>query len=87
MGDRGVNEQERAAFRAFVREHHPDRGGDPDAFVAGLARFASETPIPAPEDERRYDRPVEVVAPLSFPVRVGVALIRTWHRRRNHRVK
>lgn len=25
--------------RAFVREQHPDRGGDPAAFAAGLARF------------------------------------------------
>ncbi|ASO21921.1 hypothetical protein FHR81_005614 [Actinoalloteichus hoggarensis] len=27
---------ERAALRAFVREHHPDLGGDPDRFAAGL---------------------------------------------------
>lgn len=27
------------ARRAFVRAHHPDRGGDPAAFVAGLAGF------------------------------------------------
>jgi hypothetical protein len=26
------------------------------------------------------------VRPMPFPVRVGVALIRTWHRRRNQRV-
>jgi hypothetical protein len=80
-----VNEQERAAYRAFVREHHPDRGGDPDEFVAGLARFRAEHAEPA--DDPRFDAPVEVVAPLPFPVRVGVALIRTWHRRRNHRVQ
>ncbi len=81
-----MNEQERAAFRAFVREHHPDRGGDPDAFVAGLARFGQRPAEPRPDDPR-FDAPVEVVAPLPFPVRVGVALIRTWHRRRNHRVE
>jgi hypothetical protein len=81
--------QERSAFRAFVREHHPDRGGDPEVFVAGLARFAegAQPPAPKPVDERRYDAPVEVVAPLPLPVRVGVALIRTWHRRRNQRVE
>ncbi len=82
---------ERAAFRAFVREHHPDRGGDPAAFAAGLARFgrgaADPRPAPAAEDTRRYDRPVEVVATLPLPVRVGVALIRTWHRRRHPRVR
>ena len=84
-----MNEQERAAFRAFVREHHPDRGGDPDVFVAGLARFGvSAAPPPDPQpDDARFDAPVEVVAPLPFPVRVGVALIRTWHRRRNPRVE
>jgi hypothetical protein len=80
-----VNEQERAAYRAFVREHHPDRGGDPDVFAAGLARFRESRQDPA--DDPRFDAPVEVVAPLPFPVRVGVALIRTWRRRRNHRVE
>jgi len=83
-----VNEQERAAFRAFVRENHPDRGGDPEVFVAGMARFSAAT---APEsrigDDARYDAPIEIVAALPFPVRVGVALIRTWHRHRNRRVQ
>ncbi|OZM80141.1 hypothetical protein [Pseudonocardia sp. MH-G8] len=81
-----MNEQERAAYRAFVRENHPDRGGDPDVFVAGLARFGQTGAPPAPDDPR-FDAPVEVVRPLPFPVRVGVALIRTWHRRRNARVE
>ncbi len=78
-----MNDEERAAYRAFVRENHPDRGGDPEVFVAGLARFREPEP---PVDDPRFDAPVEVVQPLPFPVRVGVALIRTWHRRRNHRV-
>jgi hypothetical protein len=29
--------RDRAAERAFVRAHHPDVGGDPEAFVVGLA--------------------------------------------------
>lgn len=29
----------RAEFRAWVRLHHPDVGGDPDAFAAGLAAW------------------------------------------------
>ena len=28
----------RRRLRQWVRENHPDRGGDPDAFAAGLAR-------------------------------------------------
>lgn len=87
-----MNEQERTAFRAFVREHHPDRGGDPEVFVAGLARFGGAAPPAAPagrhqHEDARYDAPVEVVTPLPFPVRVGVALIRTWHRRHHRRVE
>jgi hypothetical protein len=84
---------ERAAFRAFVREHHPDRGGDPAVFAAGLARFGRGAPgaagpvAPPDRVDDRCDGPVEVVPVLPFPVRVGVALIRTWHRRRNPRVR
>jgi len=80
---------ERAAFRAFVRDHHPDRGGDPAAFAAGLARFGrGATPTGSPDGvPDRHDPPVEVVPVLPFPVRVGVALIRTWHRRRHPRVR
>jgi hypothetical protein len=84
-----VSYEDRAAYRAFIRENHPDRGGDPEVFVAGLARFreaALDHLGPDPVDDPRFDAPVEVVTPLPFPVRVGVALIRTWHRRRNQRV-
>jgi len=84
-----VNDEERAAFRAFVREHHPDRGGDPEAFAAGLARFGTkhptQTPTQTPAEATRAVGPVDMAA-LPFPVRVGVALIRTWHRSRSPRV-
>lgn len=102
-----MNEHDRAAYRAFVRDNHPDRGGDPDEFVAGLARFralgsigSSEPVSPAPSasgadgagdarsaepswDDPRWDAPIEFVTPLSIPMRVAVALIRTlhWHQR------
>ncbi|HEX3715549.1 MAG TPA: hypothetical protein VHV09_22340 [Trebonia sp.] len=29
----------RREFRAWVRAHHPDAGGDPGEFAAGLARW------------------------------------------------
>jgi hypothetical protein len=32
----GREAERRAEFRAFVRANHPDRGGDPDVFAAGL---------------------------------------------------
>jgi hypothetical protein len=87
--------QHRAAFLAFVRDHHPDRGGDPEAFIAGLARLRAAESVRAtepvdPQDvelDPRFDAPVEVVTPPAFPVRVGVALIRTWHRHRRRRVE
>lgn len=76
-----MNAEERSAFRAFVREHHPDRGGDPEVFAAGLARFAScEQPPPEPPP-RPAPEPVEL-STLPFPVRVGIAIIRTWHHHR-----
>ena len=30
---------ERRAYRQWVRDHHPDRGGDPEEFAAGLLRW------------------------------------------------
>jgi hypothetical protein len=76
-----VNAEERSVFRAFVREHHPDRGGDPEIFAAGLARFASHGQPPPESPPRPGPQPVDLSA-LPFPVRVGVALIRTWHHHR-----
>lgn len=81
-----MSPDERAAYRAFVREHHPDRGGDPDAFVEGLARFRAGPPHPDPDDAR-YDAPVEIVTPLPLPARVAIALIRTLRRHRARRVE
>jgi hypothetical protein len=31
------SQSRRRARREFIRAHHPDRGGDPAAFAAGLA--------------------------------------------------
>jgi hypothetical protein len=80
--DRPTPEQ-RSAFRAFVRDNHPDRGGDPQAFAAGLELFRSACDAgPRPgSDGPEVAEPARTDAPLSFPVRVGVALLRTWRRR------
>ncbi len=66
----------RAAFRAFVRAHHPDVGGDPAEFAAGLARFRA-APATGSEVDSRYD------APVSFAARRrGIAALRARFRRR-----
>lgn len=83
-----MNSRERAEYRAFVRDNHPDRGGDPEAFVAGLARFREgRADAAASLDDPRWDRPIVVVTPLPAPVRVAVALIRTLRRHRRRRVQ
>jgi hypothetical protein len=28
--------------RDYIRTHHPDRGGDPDAFIAGMQSFGAD---------------------------------------------
>jgi hypothetical protein len=63
----GTAPDPRAALRAFVRTHHPDVGGDPEAFRDGLAAHrAALTPgvtgLPAlADDDPRLDAPVVAV--------------------------
>lgn len=43
-------------FRAFVRRHHPDVGGDPETFRRGLAAFrAGRSPFEAVRDVEHSD--------------------------------
>jgi hypothetical protein len=72
--------EQRAAFRAFVRAHHPDRGGDPATFAAGVDAMRSDHDAGAADRPDTDARPGPV-GPLPFPVRVGVAVLRTWRRR------
>lgn len=94
----GLTPEQRAAFRAFVRDHHPDRGGDPEVFKDGLARYRAlaagqhaAVPGPAgthpdPGEDARYDAPIHIVPQLPLPTRVLVALIRTIRARSHPRV-
>jgi hypothetical protein len=41
------SEQRRRAIRQFVRDHHPDRGGDPETFAEGLRRLREGRPVVA----------------------------------------
>ena len=67
-------DQRAAARRAFIREHHPDRGGDPQVFITGLQQL---TP-PMPAESVGPVGPVVVYRAKRFrPVR--------WLRRRRNR--
>lgn len=60
-----------ARRRAFIREHHPDRGGDPGAFIAGLrALDAAREPCSGPLPE------VAVVRRRPWLARKATAVIR-----------
>ena len=76
-----VDEAERQR-RDFIRAHHPDRGGDPDVFVAGLRSFGMDqegTPQPGPR--------VVVVRRRPWPTRMVIAVARRLcHGRRPPRV-
>ena len=65
------------AFRAWVRAHHPDLGGDPEAFAEGLqqrrARITGLPSVPGP--------PVVVT---GYRRRRGIAgWVAHWRRRRS----
>jgi hypothetical protein len=58
--------------REFIRAHHPDRGGDPEVFAAGLRSFDADQeadwPLPLPR--------VVVVAHRTWFVRMANAVIK-----------
>jgi len=71
----------RRARREFIRAYHPDRGGDPAAFVAGLAAY-DQPPASAP--------PARVVIVVDTPWLVSLlrpVLRRMGWRRPPPRVK
>ncbi|MGH3904659.1 MAG: hypothetical protein ACRDTE_10785 [Pseudonocardiaceae bacterium] len=74
---------EPAAYRRYIKENHPDVGGDPDAFAVGLARVRAAFPrdtVPHPQD--RYDAPVEFVDRAE---RMRRRIRRIWWRLRRRR--
>lgn len=82
--DRPSTREERAAYRRWIRDHHPDVGGDPEEFAIGLARLRAGVSRAAwggagrfmhPED--RYDAPIEIVPDHQ---RMRAALQRLWRR-------
>jgi hypothetical protein len=69
-----VEEAERRR-REFIRAHHPDRGGDPAAFIAGLRLIDGEAGSPGREPHPR----VVAVAHRSWLVRLMIVMARRLH--------
>ncbi|MDL4818550.1 hypothetical protein [Actinomadura opuntiae] len=63
----------RQAFRAWVRAHHPDAGGDRQAFTEGLRRWR--------DTERRPGPPRPGGQIIVFRSRGGLWQVRRWWKR------
>ncbi|NUU23762.1 MAG: hypothetical protein HOV68_20005 [Streptomycetaceae bacterium] len=76
-------------YREFVRTRHPDRGGDPDEFVAGLVRYrALLSPQGAgPEREAPSAAETTVYRRGSLPAQLWRAIMERHRRRQNPRVR
>lgn len=71
-GRAGAAAAGRGRRRDFIRAHHPDRGGDPGVFIAGMRAFNEEAGLPGREPQPR----VVVVAHRAWPVRLVIAVAR-----------
>jgi hypothetical protein len=71
-----LDAQERRDFRAWVRAHHPDAGGDSEEFVAGLTdwRRGRNAGQAVPMDRPRV---------TAFRSRHGMWTLARWWRRRH----
>jgi hypothetical protein len=70
--------ERRAEFRAWVRAHHPDAGGDPAVFAAGLRRRREACGLG--DVRERRGGPVVVVRR-----RPGLGPLERWLERRRRR--
>jgi hypothetical protein len=81
-----VNAQQKAAFRRWARENHPDVGGDPAVFAAGVRaaregrwRHFSSSSAGGPDFE---SRPIVYVRRSVHGVARFVVAAKRWNDRR-----
>lgn len=78
-------------YREFIKTRHPDRGGDPEEFAAGLLRYrALLSPGGAgPTGGKRPPKPSEttVYRRGSLPAQLWRAIMEKHRRRQNPRVR
>ena len=69
--------------REFIQVNHPDRGGDPDVFIAGMRSFDAGANSPGQQPLPR----VVVVSHRSWLTRLAIAVVqRLRHGKRAPRV-
>ena len=78
--DKDGDGRTRREYRAWVRTHHPDAGGDPDSFAAELPARQQRLAGRASEG-----RPVAATVTV-FRTRHGFWLLGRWRRRRSRPV-
>lgn len=75
MGEHDPEQQRRRQRRDYIRTHHPDVGGDPTEFIAGLARFDEPSSArrirPAPRVFVVKNRPWPVTVIIQITTRIG----------------
>ncbi|MDS1272418.1 hypothetical protein RIF23_19190 [Lipingzhangella sp. LS1_29] len=71
---------ERARYRQWVRRNHPDLGGDPTVFAAGMASWRRGRDPDAPGTG-----PVHVFRAPRTPLGVLLRGVRRWYARRRGR--
>ncbi|WP_037366435.1 hypothetical protein [Amycolatopsis orientalis] len=83
------SEADKAAYRRFVRTHHPDVGGDPDEFAAGLRAFQHGSPheIAAGTGSAPRGESLVFVRRARGVSRLLAALAERRRRKRNPRVR
>ncbi|GAA4953463.1 hypothetical protein GCM10023205_13510 [Yinghuangia aomiensis] len=79
-------------YREFVKARHPDRGGDPDEFVAGLDRYRAllSDGEQGPGRRRTGPPPVSEVTAYrrgSLPSQVWRSIVDRYRRKQNPRVR
>ncbi|HSA53082.1 MAG TPA: hypothetical protein VLH10_23600 [Yinghuangia sp.] len=78
-------------YREFIKTRHPDRGGDPAEFVAGLVRYrallSSGRAEPGPAKTPPTASETTVYRRGSLPVQVWRAIMERRRRSQNPRVQ
>jgi hypothetical protein len=80
-----ADEQHKAAFRRWARENHPDAGGDPEVFAAGLqaareGRFGDA--LADPDETFQHGRTTVYVRRTARGIARVIVATQKWNARR-----